>query len=100
VGTSPVQDVNKEPQVDRSTEIFKALSNPVRYRIVQILCGTEQNVKRISEELSMKQCIVSQQLGILRMSGLVDVTKDKGHAFYRISEKRLCQMVRVLASPD
>jgi DNA-binding transcriptional ArsR family regulator len=49
----------------------KAVGNPVRLRIVAALCEGEENVGGLAERLDLKQAIVSQQLRILRMSGLV-----------------------------
>ena len=75
------------------TEILKALAHPVRIRIVAILCEGDQHVNALSELLGVKQAIVSQQLRILRMRGLVDVSRLNGFAYYRVAEPKLREMV-------
>ena len=70
-------------------DILKALAHPVRLQIIAILCEGEENVNGLAERLAVKQAIVSQQLRILRMSGLVGVTRENGFSCYRLAEPRL-----------
>jgi len=77
-------------------EIVKALAHPVRLRIVASLCGNEENVGALATGLGEKQAIVSQQLRILRMSGLVRSERRNGHVVYRLAEPRLRDLVKCL----
>ena len=77
-------------------QILKAMGHPIRLRIVAILCEDELHVGGLSERLGVAQAVVSQQLGILRMRGLVGRTRDKGRAVYSILEPRLRQLVECM----
>ncbi len=76
-----------------TAEMMKAIAHPVRLRIVALLCGGPRNVTDISEQLEVKQSIVSQQLRILRMNSLVAGTKRDGFTFYSLAQPRLTQLV-------
>jgi DNA-binding transcriptional ArsR family regulator len=43
--------------------------------------------------LGAAQPVVSQQLRILRGQGLVEATRDDGHAWYRLAEPALRELV-------
>lgn len=77
-------------------DILKALAHPVRLQIVAILCEGEENVNGLAGRLGVKQAIVSQQLRILRMSGLVGMTRESGFSCYRLTETRLRELVHCL----
>ena len=77
----------------RIVEILKAAGHPVRLGIIVALCEAEANVTTLAERVGATQTIVSQQLRILRMSGLVDVERVGGYAVYRVAEQRLPRLV-------
>jgi len=81
-----------------AAEVLKAIANPVRLRIVAILCDEELHVNGLAERLGVAQATVSQQLRILRMRKLVDVTRQNGHAYYRLVEPHLKQMIQCMDS--
>ena len=69
---------------ERLAGILKALSNPARLRIVAALCEARENVGALAARLGLEPAIVSQQLRILRMSGLVAASRSEGFAVYRL----------------
>jgi len=77
-------------------DMLKALAHPIRLRIVAVLCEGDQHVNAIAERLGCKQAIISQQLRILRMRRLVEVARRNGHAYYRLAEPRLNEMIRCM----
>lgn len=79
-------------------DILKAAAHPVRIQIIAILCDHEQHVKALSEEMGVSQPIVSQQLRILRMRGLVESRWQNGFAYYRLLDPRLEQIVHCMSS--
>jgi ArsR family transcriptional regulator len=80
----------------RIAEVLKALAHPIRLRIVAILCDGDEHVNALAERLGVSQPIVSQQLRILRMGGLVDVARENGLAVYHLAEPRLGQIVECM----
>lgn len=80
----------------KAAEVVKALGHPLRLRLIAILCESDEHVSAMAELLGAKQSIVSQQLRILRIQGLVDVVRQNGHAYYRLAEPRLRQLVQCI----
>jgi ArsR family transcriptional regulator len=78
---------------DRVVQVLKAIAHPLRLRIVALLCGADRNVTELADALDASQAIVSQQLRLLRMSGLVEATRRDGFAVYRLAEPRLEQLI-------
>jgi len=77
-------------------EVLKALGHPLRLRIVAILCERPRPVGDLASRLDAPQAIVSQQLRILRMAGLVEAVREAGFAHYRLAEPRLRDLVKCL----
>ncbi len=78
-------------------EMLKALAHPVRLEIIGLLCEGDLRVGELAEQLGLRPALVSQQLRILRMTGLVEVTREDGVGRYTISEPRLHSMIRCMA---
>ena len=52
-------------------QFFRALSHPVRIKILEILIGGDRSVQELQEALKLDQPVVSQQLAVLRNQGIV-----------------------------
>lgn len=83
-------DVEKSVHI---AQMLKALGHPVRLQIVAVLCEQDTHVGALAERIGVTQSVVSQQLGILRMRGLVASTREAGLAVYRLAEPRLRQLI-------
>lgn len=88
----------QDPRVaTEAADILKAIGHPIRLGIIALLVREgPMNVNTLAERLDAKQPIVSQQLRILRMRGLVDALRENGHATYRLAEPHLEQMVNCM----
>lgn len=84
------------PRASYLADILKALAHPARLRIVAALCEGEESVIRLAGRLGMPQAMVSQQLRILRMSGLVAAERKGGFARYSLAQPRLRELVACL----
>ena len=67
--------------------IFKALSDPNRIRIVKMLAERELCMCEIREVLDLSNSTVSKHLTILRDAGLLLDTKDGKWVNFRLNEK-------------
>jgi ArsR family transcriptional regulator len=56
-------------------QFFRALSHPVRIKILEILIGGDHSVQDLQEALKLDQPVVSQQLAVLRNQGIVTSEK-------------------------
>jgi DNA-binding transcriptional ArsR family regulator len=87
---SPRTDPARAAQI---AEILKAVAHPLRLRIVATLCRGDAHVGALAERLGAAQPIVSQQLRILRIHGLVAARREEGFATYRLAEPALRDLV-------
>ena len=65
--------------------VLKALSDPIRLRIINLLYPGELCVCKIVDVLSLPQSTVSRHLTILRNAGLVEDTKRGQWSFYKLT---------------
>lgn len=68
------------------TELFKALSDESRLRILNLLMQNELCVCEIESMLDMSQTNVSRHLNKLKNAGMISVTKKAQWAYYSIDE--------------
>ena len=68
---------------------LRALAEPMRWRIVELLADEELCVYHIVEELGVAQPLVSHHLRILRDAGLVDTERYRYWTYYRLRPEAL-----------
>jgi ArsR family transcriptional regulator, arsenate/arsenite/antimonite-responsive transcriptional repressor len=66
---------------------LKALADPTRMRILNLLWAGELCVCDVVELLSLPQPTVSRHLGALRRAGMVRVTREWKFAHYRLAQE-------------
>lgn len=69
-------------------QVFKALADPTRLRILRLLSAGEICVCHIHESLRLPQPLVSRHLAYLRRMGLVETRKDGLWVHYRLAPPR------------
>jgi DNA-binding transcriptional ArsR family regulator len=75
---------------------FRALSEPLRVRILDLLRDGELSVNALAERLGAGQQNVSKHLAVLVESGMLARRKDGIHVYYRIADDgvfALCEQV-------
>jgi ArsR family transcriptional regulator len=92
---------------EAQAQLFRALSHPVRLRILDILARQEACVCHLTAILGQRQPYVSQQLATLREAGLVADRRDGTLIYYSLADDHLAQLldggkeiVRALAGED
>ena len=80
----------------RCAEILKAMGHPVRLKIIELLCAGDNCVSELEAKLGVKQAIVSQQIKILRLSGLVRPERRDGRSFYCLAMPYLVGLMACL----
>ena len=66
-------------------EIGKAIADPKRLELVDLLCQSEKNVEFLSEEIGMSLASTSHHLQVLKKSKLVVDHKEGRFVFYKAS---------------
>jgi len=83
-------DTEIETEVNEETVRFlKALSNPIRLRILKMLRGRWLCVCIISAALEQDQTLISHHLRTLRSMNLIESRKEGKMHFYRTNEETL-----------
>jgi ArsR family transcriptional regulator len=73
------------PAVDELENLFKALADKTRLRILGLLGNNEVCVCHLHDSLGLPQPTVSRHLAYLRKSGLVAARRDGVWMHYRVS---------------
>jgi ArsR family transcriptional regulator, zinc-responsive transcriptional repressor len=79
--------------LERATDIFKALSNPLRVGIVRELAGGDRAVHELVEALEVAQPRVSEHLAILRGARLVEARREGRSVTYHLVDEHVAHIV-------
>lgn len=85
-----------EAALEQVAERFKALSEPMRLKLLYALMDGEKSVSQLVQETGGLQANVSKHLGILLDAGVVGRRKQGLKACYRIADEsifELCDLV-------
>uniref|UniRef100_A0A7C3J4E2 ArsR family transcriptional regulator n=1 Tax=Candidatus Methanomethylicus mesodigestus TaxID=1867258 RepID=A0A7C3J4E2_9CREN len=77
----------------RST-ILKALSDPVRLEIIELLKGGERCVCEVIPALGKSQSTVSKNLDLLYKAGILERRVDGKKTLYRIGNSRVMELLK------
>jgi DNA-binding transcriptional ArsR family regulator len=75
-------------------EIFGALADPTRLRIIAALASSELCVCDLAATVGLSQSAVSHQLRVLRDRGLVRSRKDGRRAYYQLDDAHVGTLYR------
>ena len=78
---------------EKQAQLFRALSHPVRLRILDILARQEACVCHLTAILDQRQPYVSQQLATLRDAGLVADRREGTLIYYRLADEHLATLL-------
>ena len=76
-------------------ELFKTLGHPLRIRILEMLCVRERSVGEMLTELDVEASNLSQQLGVLRASGLVAARREASAVYYTVTSPEIAELLAV-----
>ena len=71
-------------QAGTPTAVLKALAEPRRWQIVELLAGEELCVCHLAADLGMAQPLISHHLKVLRAAGIVEAEKHRQWTYYRL----------------
>ena len=76
----------------------KALSNPYRLEILELLAQGQRSVESLATELDVSVANASQHLQALRQAALVESRKDGLFVHYRLADPEVFQLSKVIRS--
>lgn len=81
---------------EQFARITKALANPHRLELVDLLAQGERSVEDLANETSMSIANASQHLQALRGAHLVDARKAGLRVYYRLSDPAVYQLIQII----
>jgi DNA-binding transcriptional ArsR family regulator len=87
-----------DEHVSRIASRARALADPTRVRILDVLARREQHVGHIAETLSSQPSTVSKHLQVLFQAGLVQRRRVASAVIYSVASKELLEWVRFLSA--
>lgn len=76
-------------------EFFKALSHPLRIRILELLRDGDKYVNELQAHLGVDGSVVSQQLSLLRSRNIVTGNKDGTRVTYSVKDPLIFELLDV-----
>lgn len=93
---SPIDLFADDEDIERASRSLKAMSHPLRLKILCTLGGQEVSVQEIVDYVGTSQSNISQHLAILRDKGILAARKDANRVFYRVSDARTLQLIGMM----
>jgi ArsR family transcriptional regulator, lead/cadmium/zinc/bismuth-responsive transcriptional repressor len=83
-----------EQQAEDLADLFRALSEPTRLRILSTLLETELSVQEIASRVEMSHSAVSHQLASLRLMRIVRAQKRGRQVFYALDDHHVSDLLQ------
>ena len=84
--------------MNRASDVFQALSHPIRLSICFELSTAEQSVSQLCNALRQPQHSISQHLALLRKQNVVNARKQSRQVFYQISDPQVQKVLNCIKS--
>ena len=86
----------KEEDIERASRSLKAMSHPLRLKILCVLGNREVSVQDIVENVGTSQSNISQHLAILRDKGILKSRKDANRVYYKVGDDRTLKLIEMM----
>jgi ArsR family transcriptional regulator len=73
------------PLYEAKAEFFRMLGHPVRIRVLELLQGGPMPVRDLLAAIEIEPSNLSQQLAVLRRSGIVTATRESSTVVYELA---------------
>ena len=81
-------------KLEQTVAILKAVAHPVRFQIVVVLLSGERSVGDLVDTTGIKHGQISQQLAVLKMTGILRSKRQGNRVFYSIRNKAAKEIVQ------
>ena len=86
----------KQEHIETAARALKAISHPLRLKILCVIGAEEACVQDIVEAVGTSQSSISQHLAILRDKEVLLTRKDANRVFYRVGDPRTLQLIAMM----
>ena len=88
--------ITRDEDIDRASRSLKAMSHPLRLKILCTLGDQEISVQDIVERVGTSQSNISQHLAILRDKGILSSRKDANRVYYKVVDSRTLRLIEMM----
>lgn len=88
--------MSREEDISRASRSLKAMSHPLRLKILCTLGDQEVSVQDIVDAVGTSQSNISQHLAILRDKGILASRKDANKVYYRVGDTRTLRLIGMM----
>ncbi|MEV1052669.1 metalloregulator ArsR/SmtB family transcription factor [Streptomyces sp. NPDC049887] len=82
------------PLYQAKAEFFRMLGHPVRIRVLELLQDAPMPVRDLLAAIDVEPSALSQQLAVLRRSGIVTSVRDGSTVVYELAGGDVAQLMR------
>ena len=88
--------IDKDEHIEQASRAMKAMSHPLRLKILCVLGDQEVSVQDIVDQVGTSQSNISQHLAILRDKGVLRTRKDANRVYYRVGDTRTLRLISLM----
>jgi len=88
--------ITRDEDIERASRSLKAMSHPLRLKILCTLGDQEISVQDIVEHVGTSQSNISQHLAILRDKGILFSRKDANRVYYKVGDSRTLALIDMM----
>ncbi len=88
--------MTRDEDIQRASRSLKALSHPLRLKILCTLGDREVSVQEIVDHVGTSQSNISQHLAILRDQGILNSRRDATRVYYRVEDERTLRLISLM----
>ncbi|MDG4549591.1 MAG: metalloregulator ArsR/SmtB family transcription factor [Candidatus Contendobacter sp.] len=88
--------ITRDEDIERASRALKAMSHPLRLKILCTLGDQEASVQDIVERVGTSQSNISQHLAILRDKDILTCRKDANRVYYRVGDARTLRLIGMM----
>lgn len=88
--------LTRDEDIVRASRSMKAISHPLRLKILCTLGNREVSVQDIVDRVGTSQSNISQHLAILRDKGILTTRKDANRVFYKVGDARTLRLIGMM----
>ena len=92
--------IRNEPveHFQQAAQLFKALAHPARLALLEVLRNSEECVCHMEAVLGFRQAYLSQQLAVLRETGILQDRREGWNIYYRIVREDVLDILNAIRS--
>jgi ArsR family transcriptional regulator len=91
-----IQLMARKEDIEIAARSLKAMSHPLRLKILCTLGSQEISVQDIVNNVGTSQSNISQHLAILRDKGILASRKDANRVYYRVGDARTLRLIGMM----